>query len=43
MLPSAALMYEFEERVDLSADCQEIFDLAVNEIAARRMVPDGAG
>lgn len=42
VLPSDALIYEFEERVDLSADCHEIFDLAVNEIATRRMVPDGA-
>lgn len=41
VLPSDALMNEFEERVDLSADCHEIFDLAVNEIATRRMVRIG--
>lgn len=38
--PSDVLIDEFEERVDLAAHCYEIFDLAINEIAVRRLFPD---
>lgn len=38
-LPSEVLIEEFEDRVDLVADCSEIFDLAVNEMAVQRLFP----
>jgi len=38
--PSAVLIYEFEDRVDLAAHCDEIFDLAINEMAVRRLFPE---
>jgi len=37
--PSDALIEEFEDRVDLAANCYEIFDLAINEMTARRRHP----
>lgn len=39
-LPSDVLIDEFEERVDLAAHCYEIFDLAINEMAVRRLFPE---
>lgn len=39
--PSDVLIDEFEDRVDLAAHCFEIFDLAINEMAVRRLFPEG--
>lgn len=39
-LPSDVLIDEFEDRVDLAAHCYEIFDLAINELAVRRLHPE---
>ncbi|WP_299937624.1 hypothetical protein [uncultured Pelagimonas sp.] len=41
-LPSMVLIDEFEDRVDLAAHCYEIFDLAINEIAVRRLFPEAS-
>lgn len=38
--PSDELIDEFEDRVDLAAHCFEIFDLAINEMAVRRLFPE---
>ena len=38
--PSDVLIDEFEDRVDLAAHCFEIFDLALNEMAVRRLFPE---
>jgi len=37
-LPSDVLVEVFEDRVDLAADCSEIFNLAVNEMAVQRIL-----
>lgn len=38
--PSDALIDEFEDRVDLAANCYEIFDLAINEMTVLRKFPE---